>query len=160
MSVQIINHEEAIRIADNVQGGAPPTTRSFYDVFGTACCLLSCEDERTLMQTSRLSKTTTEGQSKNYERRGVRLALTKHLKHLKKSRREWFNASEITESAAQGCGSCSVLTQIIHYSFSGVEKDLSEEFEYSILRDFQLRRRPSGGAGLVETIQLFQPPGM
>jgi hypothetical protein len=155
MSVSIIDREDIIKAAENAQPAPIQTLKNFYDVFGTTGCLLNCEEERTMEQNFRYNETGYHGSKK----RGERIARCKHLKQSRGSRQEWFNASEITQSAKQGCGSCSVLSQIIQNVFSGC-KELSSAYEYSVHYDFKLRRRLSSLEGEMEVVQLFQPPGM
>jgi hypothetical protein len=115
MSVTIINTKDAIAIVDNAQRVAPQVTKSFFDVFGTTGCLLNCEDKKTLEQNIQHNKTKYD----KTDRKGVRLARKEFLTRCHESCQEWFTASEITASAAQGCGSCSALRQIIQNLFSG-----------------------------------------
>jgi hypothetical protein len=146
MSVIIANYKDAVLFAENARFAAPKVKKNFFDVFGTSGCILNCEDDRTRSRT---------------EKKGVRLARKKSLADFcRNTRQEWFPASEIIASAAKGCGSCIALRQIIQDSFPGNESGLSDRYEYSIPPQFDLRRRPIVAAGPVESIQLFQPPGM
>jgi hypothetical protein len=159
MSVIIANYKEAIAFAENARCAAPQVKKNFFDVFGTPGCLLNCEDERTVNQNFQYDKTKHVIHSRT-ERKKVRLARKKYLAEFHETRQEWFTASEIIASAAQGCGSCSALRQIIQNSFFGNEQGLSNRYEYSVPQNFDLKRRPIDTEGSVETIQLFQPPGM
>jgi uncharacterized protein YnzC (UPF0291/DUF896 family) len=159
MSVIIANYKDAIAFAKDAQCAAPQVKKNFFDVFGTSGCLLNCEDERTVNRNFQYNKMKHVIHSKA-ERKKVRLARKKYLAEFRKTCQEWFTASEIIASAAQGFGSCSVLRQIIQSSFSGNEQGLSNIYEYSVLQDFDLIRRPISAEGPVETVQLFQPPGV
>ena len=128
MSVTIINTKDAIAIAENAQRLTPQVTKTlwknFFDVFGTTGCLLNCEVKRTLEHKVQDIK----GKNDNNDASGVGLARKITLLHFRRSCKEWFTASEITKSAAQGCGSCTAIKQIIRNLFSPNKQDLSGEY--------------------------------
>ena len=122
----------------------------------TTGCLLNCEVKRTLEHNVHPHKTKDD----KFDGREVRLARKKILVHYYESRQQWFTATEITTSAAQGCGSCSTVGEMFRNLFPGNEQGLSGEYEYSISLEFVLGRRPLGKEEPVEIIELFQPLGM
>jgi hypothetical protein len=159
MLVAIVSNEDAIAIISNAQSVVPQVTKSFFEVFGTTGCLLNCEGGGTFEQNFQKDKKNQDLHSMS-KRKGNWWARKKYTIEYCKSRQEWFSASEITASSAQGCGSCGVLEQIIQNLFSRNEQGLTCEYEFSVSLDFELRRRPLGREGQIEIVQLFQPPGM
>lgn len=149
MSVTIANRKDATEIIDNAENSASQARKNFFDVFGTTGCLLNCRDADAVKQNF--------GATKGYSR-----AVKREMRasRLEKSNQKWFVASDISTSATQGCGSCKVLSQILAMVFDGTEQSLSEEYEYSVSHDFELKRRPLGEEKYIEMTQLFQPPGM
>ena len=169
MSVKIVNDKDAIAIVKKVQvaaasnkaQGTPPQAKkkNFFDVFGTAGCQLNCQDERMLGQIFPDNKTNS-GANTTSKKKTARSARRNHFSRYLESWQEWFTAGEITASGAQGCGSCRILNQILQNLFSGNQHGLSDQYQYSLTWTFELRRRPIAQQDSVETIQLFQPPGM
>jgi hypothetical protein len=162
MSLTLLDCMDAIAIADtNTQRPVPKVTKSFFDVFGTTGCRLNCQLQRTIEQNFQHNKVKHVAHSRT-ERKWVRAARKEHHNQCSGSHQEWFTASDITASSAQGCGSCSILRQIIQNLFSENEQGLSGRYEYSIpyLGSFEIKRRPlQDSKEPVEIIQLFQPPG-
>jgi hypothetical protein len=157
MSVKLVNLKvPGIPLID-AKLTAQRVTKTFFDVFGTTGCLLNCEAEKNLEDQFEYNKEKYDIKSKQ-DRKRVRAARAAHIKQHKGSRQDWFIASEIKASAARGCGSCSVLRQVIQNLFSEDEQ-LGDEPEYSVSRDFQLSRRVWGGETPDVVIQLFQYPG-
>jgi hypothetical protein len=159
MSVTLVDYQDFIETFDNVQQSAVQSTKTFFDVFGIAGCLLNCEFDRLMSQRLDSDKSNHPRISRK-EKKQIAFSRAEDLKQLTRPRKEWFPAHEIAQSAAQGCGSCNVLGQIILLLYSENDQDLSIEHEYSVSRTFALRRRPQGRKEPEEVIQLFQPRGM
>ena len=160
MSVKIVNPQDAIQIIEKNQS-ATPATRNFFDVFDTSGCLLKCEKERLLDPKFQYDKTK-EPEHSRRKRKEVSAALAAYHRESRGSLQDWFKAGEITASAARGCGSCNAFSRMFQSSFPGNEQGLSDRYEYSVSRKFELRRRPPPPAGPedVESIQPFQAPCM
>jgi hypothetical protein len=156
MSVKVVNYRDVVAIADNAERAAPQATKNFFDVFGTTGCMLNCQQDRNLGQKFQYSNTRLLSHK---AKQAVYAARIKDEKEYCGSRQEWFTASEITVSAGQGCGSCSVIREIIRSSFSQSEHNVFDEYQYSVSLHFELRRRPRGEVKPVEIVHLFQPYG-
>jgi hypothetical protein len=156
MSVRIVDSEDVAALICNPQHIAPQV-KNFFNVFGTAGCLLNCEMERIFEQGFQYNRENHVVHSKA-ERRVVRSGRREHRQQYLMSRQEWFTTTTVTKSAAQGCGSCSVLRQMLYALFPEDFQDLSVEYEYSISQWFELKRRPPSAGGSMDIIQLFQPP--
>jgi hypothetical protein len=160
MSVTVVKHQDAIQIIERGETPAQPATRNFFDAFGTTGCLRKCENERTLKTEIQYDKAK-HNQLSRKQRKEVSAALTAYLKEAHGGLQDWFKADEINASAAQGCGSCRAISYMVQNSFPGNEQGLSDKYEYSVSRTFELRRRlraPAGKVPPVEMVQLFQPP--
>jgi hypothetical protein len=130
MSVRVISPDAAVEAVKNFKRTSAQVRKNFFEVFDTSGCLLNCECERLHARSRKNTK-----------------------------RKEWFTASEIAASVLKGCRSCYVLNLIIQESFLRSEHSVSSTDQYSISRNFELKRLPAGEK-TVEMIQLFQPSGM
>ncbi len=108
--------------------------QSFFTIFGTTGCQLNC---------ARVGQIHAENKTNDnvhtiVERKRLRLS-RKSQQALILAGREWFTADEIQASVASGCGSCHALRQIFQNSFPGEQQVLSDEYQYSLSWDFELR---------------------
>lgn len=160
MAVKIASAKDAIAFVEHAQHAGPPITKNILNVFCTSGCLLNCEDESTL--TDSLLPCMPAGivvQSARMARRQAHVVRNEHWAEFRRLRKEWFAAHEISASALQGCGSCSIIGAIILQLFFPNEHQLPGDREFSVTSNFEIRQRQLGAEVPVECIQLFQPPG-
>lgn len=108
---------------------APSKKKNFQEVFGTAGCLLNCEKDR---------------EKKDSKKSATRI--------------ERFTVSQITASS-KSCRCCRLIEFILRATFSRSKHDISLTDEYTVTREFELKRYRTGVTD-PEVVQLFQPRGM
>ncbi|KAI1383443.1 uncharacterized protein F4822DRAFT_77973 [Hypoxylon trugodes] len=112
MSVTLLSRDEACIIGRG-QPADSDFKKNFFDVFGTAGCLLGCEDKKYPKEKS----PQIEFRSKRSSRRDRRMTKDDESEAIR-TPTQWFDINEITASAVHGCGSCAVLRQLIEILFS------------------------------------------
>ena len=135
---------------------ATTQVKNFFDVFGTTGCQLNCQERGQIYAENKTNNNVHSRAERKRARSNRRTDLTRSLG----SYQEWFTADQIGASIASGCGSCRVLSHIFQNSFSGNQQVLSDKYQYSLARNFELRRRPLAQLDPAEIIQLFQPLGL
>jgi len=153
MTVAITNHKDTVEYVHDSENLAPQARENFFDVFGTTGCLLNCKGS--IRQDVELDQAKEE--QSGAVRREMKASRAEYRKKLSST---WFVASDIATSAVKGCGSCSVLSQILAMVYDNTRQGQPQVYEYSVSHDFKLKRRPLGEERYVEMVQLFQPPGM
>jgi hypothetical protein len=159
MSVTIINRKDINKVAEDAQRPTTPIIKSFYEVFGTSGCSLNCQASHNHEQSMQNIATMHPNKSRSGRRERWQ-ARAGYQTELDESQEEWFEASKISASAGQGCGSCGILYQLIKLLFPDNHIFPIIDYEYSISHEFAIRRRPKQEQESVEVIELFQPSGM
>ncbi|KAH7310151.1 hypothetical protein BKA65DRAFT_485091 [Rhexocercosporidium sp. MPI-PUGE-AT-0058] len=137
MLVAIATYKDATEYVHDSENLAPQSRENFFDIFGTTGCVLNCKDS--IRQDVELD------QAKEEQSRAVRRKMkASQAEYCKKLSLTWFIASDIATSAIKGCGSCSVLSQILVMVFDNTQQSQPRAYEYSVSHDFKLKRRRLG----------------
>lgn len=159
VSISLLEYKDAIAIVEaNAQRSEPKAIRNFFDLFGRTGCHLNCREKSAMAQNFgyNMVKHVTHT---NTEKKLRKAAQKEQIKQSSCSSHKWFTASNIKASSARGCQSCNILRQIFQSLFSGNEKELSSEYEYSYDKFEMKRRQIQSSEKIVETVRLFQPLG-
>ncbi|KAK3718637.1 hypothetical protein LTR37_004854 [Vermiconidia calcicola] len=156
MLVEVLSQGEAIAAVENLEPVDPPITKSFFRTFGTNGCLLNCG----LLESHYQHNKADDGSSSQAGKKLAKSMRKQRDQLFYKSIQKWFTATQMTASAAQGCGSCDILYQIFCRSYQQNENVLFDEYEYSVSDTFGLERRRHAVPESAQLVQLFQPRGL
>ena len=151
MAVTILHLQDALAIPDEPLGRVP-VIRNFFEIFGTTGCRLHCESKRQIGAEPESRKDTCSPRKNGTTRAARRL----HDKNAK-THQSWFTSDELASSMNGGCGSCTVIGHILAYVFPDSARELSDVYEYTIDRRWELKCRKAGEK-VGATVQLFQHP--
>jgi hypothetical protein len=152
MAVTILHLQDALAIPDEPLGRVP-IIRNFFEIFGTTGCRLHCESKRQIGAEPESKKDTCSPPHKNGTTRAARRLHDKNAK----THQSWFTSDELASSMNGGCGSCTVIGHILAYVFPDSARELSDVYEYTIDRRWELKCRKAGEK-VGATVQLFQHP--
>ena len=151
MAVNVLHLQDALAIPDESPSRVP-VIKNFFETFGTTGCRLHCESKRQI-GAEPVSKKNIRSPHRNGTTRAARRLRDKDSS----THQLWFTSDELASSMDSGCESCTVIGHILAYVFRDIAGDLSDVYEYSIDRRWELKCRKAGEkAGA--TVQLFQHP--